>query len=106
MERKHGGRAQRNRGKRRRRTDDEGQDYEGKREAGGRGGRTVLARMKRQDHRWIRKRREVARAKDAMEERRRGGSWSSIKVREACAEGIRRKGRGRVDGGSVYERRE
>jgi hypothetical protein len=56
--------------------DDEGQDYEGKREAGG--GRTVLARMKRQDHRWIRKRSEVARAKDGMEERRRGESRKNL----------------------------
>ncbi|KAJ7455683.1 hypothetical protein B0H11DRAFT_1926070 [Mycena galericulata] len=50
------------RGKRRGRMDDKGQDYEGKHEAGGGGGRMVLARMKRQDHpsRWIRKRSEVS----------------------------------------------
>ncbi|KAF8143426.1 hypothetical protein K438DRAFT_1945819 [Mycena galopus ATCC 62051] len=50
------------------RKDDEGQDCEGRHQPGGGGGRTVPARMKRQDHRWIRKRREVARAKEAMEE--------------------------------------
>jgi hypothetical protein len=40
--------------------------------------------MKRQDHRWITKRStsEVARAKDAMDEGRRGGSWSGRKEEE------------------------
>ncbi|KAJ7034371.1 hypothetical protein C8F04DRAFT_1348972 [Mycena alexandri] len=47
--------------KKREEMDDEGQDHEGKCKAGGRAaraGRTVLARMKRQNHQWIRKKLE------------------------------------------------
>ncbi|KAJ7477648.1 hypothetical protein FB451DRAFT_1173193 [Mycena latifolia] len=85
-------RHRRNRGERRGRMDDEGQDYEGKREPGGGKGRTLLARMKRQDHRWPRKRSEVARAKDAMDERRRGGSWPSREGRGNKGERARKSG--------------
>jgi hypothetical protein len=54
MEGKYRGRAQRGEG----RKDDDGQYYEGRCEPGGGEGRTVLARMKRQDYLWIRKRSE------------------------------------------------
>ncbi|KAJ6534945.1 hypothetical protein B0H19DRAFT_1241209 [Mycena capillaripes] len=80
MEGKCGGRAQRNRGKRRGRTDEEDQDYERRREADGGGERMVLVRMKRQEHRWMRKKSEVPRAQEATEERKARGSWSSRKV--------------------------
>jgi hypothetical protein len=56
MKGKYGGRAQRNRGEARK--DDDGQDYEGRRGPGGGEGRTVLGRIKRLDHRWVRKRSE------------------------------------------------
>ncbi|KAJ7303108.1 hypothetical protein DFH08DRAFT_825957 [Mycena albidolilacea] len=80
MEGKHGGRAQRNRGERRGRMDEEGQDYEG------------------------RKRSEVAHAKDAMEEK--GGLDHEQAQSAGAARGeIRRKGRGGVDDEKVYERR-
>ncbi|KAJ6533608.1 hypothetical protein B0H19DRAFT_1081026 [Mycena capillaripes] len=53
---------------------DEDQYYEGRCEPCSGDGRTVLARMKRQDYLLVGKKTEVAHAKDAMEEKRMGGS--------------------------------